>query len=88
MLFANEKSGERKQYESQYRLQMEHFLIQQASVWMDVRVTRSSTLRSEMNPTLKVEQRLELRLFAAVALESSAAPFLATNRRNRNRIRF
>jgi len=43
--------------------------MQQASLRTDVRVTRSSALRSEMNPTLKVERRLKLRRFSAVALE-------------------
>lgn len=35
----------------------------------DVRVTRSSALRSEMNPTIKVERHLELHRVVAVALE-------------------
>jgi len=43
--------------------------MQQASVRTGLCVTRSSTLRSEMNPTLKVERSFDLRSFAAVALE-------------------
>jgi hypothetical protein len=39
------------------------------SVRADVSDTRSSAMRAEMKPTLKVERRLELRRFAAVALE-------------------
>jgi len=36
---------------------MEHFLMQQASVRKDVRVTRSSTLRPEVNPRCKLNDR-------------------------------
>ena len=40
-----------------------------AAVQTDVRFTRSSKLKPEMNPTMIAVQRLDLSLFAAVALE-------------------
>ena len=44
---------------------MEHFLVQQASLRTDVRVTRSSTLRPEVNPRCKLNDVLS---YAALRL--------------------